>query len=133
MEAGENCCEYPGDTNGDSVVNVLDVVTVECAGFDTFFFRWMFTVVLFPGALFAIVLTDFVLRRGKGTADTIKELQGNCFFVTFFCYPSMCNMLFSSAARSSENTLCRKIDMAQDWAILERLTRMQTIRSLREC
>jgi hypothetical protein len=61
-----------------------------------YWFRWTFTVFLFPGALFTLVLADYLLHRDKGTGDALKGLQGNVFFVAFFCYPSMCNMLFSA-------------------------------------
>ena len=79
-------------------MSVLDTEGAsECAGADNYLFRWVFTVLFFPGGLIGVVLADYFLnpKRKESEEDARKDLKANLFFVVFFC----CESIFCSCCK----------------------------------
>ena len=91
----------------NQLADLLDVVDgvlgIECLGLNGFHTQWVTQVVAFPLGLAAVALGIFAVERLRSSRDTArKHLAGNIFFVTFLCYPRVCQTSFNA-------WICRRV------------------------
>lgn len=72
--------------------------SLECAGLAGFTNKWVLRVVCLPLVLLSLAAGYYMLEQRLGVNLSVARahLRGSCFFIVFFCYPSICNICFSA-------------------------------------
>eukprot|EP01048_Picozoa_sp_COSAG05_P012121 COSAG05_NODE_1192_length_5572_cov_3.202266_3_plen_947_part_00 len=125
-----------------SLLDVFGLVfSPECIGLASFHSTWVLRVFCLPMSML-VIATGYVLlkrhraRDGNGAcyadactktkrAELVRNLKSPCFFIVFFCYPSICNICFSAlnCEPLSDENLSNLSDIPLRWARSELVTR----------